>query len=176
MCELLGRDICRELAVVDRAVGLTEAGGLGEVVCERRDRAIVGRAAELFETTPGELVQAHALAHRHGFEQRVPHHSMGEPVAQRRAGELDEVARLHCRGEDVEQLIVVGVVGHDAQERELELGAGHRGLAQEIGRRGLEARDAVHDELHHSVPAAGPVAGSPVAASSRRIPAAARAT
>ena len=140
VCELLRRDIGRELAVVDHTVGFAEAGGLGEV--SAASVAIVRSSAarpELFEATPGQLVQPHALTHGHGLERTrsARCHAGTGTAAAFRAARRD--TRLHGRGEDVEQLIVVGVVGHDAQQRELELRAGHGRLAQELRRRGFES-------------------------------------
>ena len=103
--ELLRRDIGRELAVVDRAVGFAEAGRLGEVV---RERAIVrssAGAAELFEATPGQLVQPHALTHGHGLEQArsARRHAGSGTAAAFRAARRDSARarpRRGCRAAD----------------------------------------------------------------------------
>ena len=109
MRELLRGDVGRELAVVDRSFGLAERGRFGEVVRQRGDVAVVAGAAELFEPASREPVQPHALAHGNGLEEGVAHHPVREAVAQGRARQLDEIARVNGLRESVEQPLVAAV-------------------------------------------------------------------
>ena len=79
---------------------------------ERGDRAVVGAPAEAFETETGELVQPHPLRRRYRLEQGIAHDAVREPVAQRRAPQLDQITRFDRLGDQVEDR-VVEIFDHD---------------------------------------------------------------